>query len=217
MTLEAYQKRYLEYPVAQNYPEVSLGNVADTFDQTFLMFPMTNKGKGLAQGIELSFNWHPSPRVTITSALTYSRCWYSSLDGILRRGNYDLPVVANVAGVLHLKSRSVLSFRYSGTSGRPYTPDNLPQSFAQNRDVYDLARINTVRGPVYNRLDFRFEQTRAMGKGMLLWHVGLENALGTENFYNYAWRPRINGGDLVQDQMPRFPDGGIKVLILGTK
>jgi hypothetical protein len=47
-----------------------------------------------------------------------------------------------------------------------------------------------------------------------MWHIGLENALGTSNFYSNEWRPRLKGledvGVLAQEQMPRFPDGGVK-------
>jgi hypothetical protein len=209
--VEVYRKHYLDYPVAVNYPQLSLANVADTFGQTFLIFPMVSKGSGLAQGAELSLHYRLLSRLSLTSAVTYSRSWYSGLDGILRRGNYDLPLVANVAGTLSFTRRSSFSFRYSGATGKPYTPDNLALSDAQDRDVYDLSMINAVRAPAYRRLDFRFEQGRPFLRGLFTWHVGLENALGTSNFYSYQWRPRAgDDGVLAQDQMPRFPDGGIK-------
>jgi hypothetical protein len=211
VSIEAYQKHYFAYPVALDYPQLSLANVADTFGQTFLLFPMVSKGKGLAEGVELSLHSRPFSRLTLTSAVTYSRSWYSGLDGILRRGNYDLPVVANIAGNLYLNKKTTVSFRYSGTSGKPYTPDNEALSEAQERDVYDLQRINSVRAPAYRRLDFRLEQSRPLRRGVFTWHVGLENALGTSNFYANEWRPRAGDtGVLAQDQMPRFPDGGIR-------
>lgn len=211
IAVEGYLKRYFDYPVAVDYPQLSLANVADTFGQAFLIFPMTSKGKGIADGVELSLHYKPFSRLTLTSAITYSRSWYSGLDGVLRRGNYDLPLVANISGNYYLSMRSTLSFRYSGTSGKPYTPDNIALSDAQERDVYDLSRINAVRAPGYKRLDFRLEHSHPLPHGVLTWHVGLENALGTSNFYSNQWRPRAgHAGVLVQDQMPRFPDGGVK-------
>lgn len=211
VSVEAYRKRYTDYPVATNYPQLSLANIADTFGQAFLLFPMTSAGLGLAQGAELSVRYKPTSEFTLTSAVTYARSWYSGLDGVLRRGNYDLPFVANIAGTLNLRKKMVLSSRYSQTSGRPYTPDNLELSEAQDRDVYDLSMINAVRSAAYHRLDFRLEQSRLIGRGAFTWHVGLENALGSSNFYSNQWRPREGGlGDLEQDQMPRFPDGGVK-------
>jgi TonB-dependent Receptor Plug Domain len=213
VSIETYRKRYMDYPVATNYPQLSLANIADTFGQAFLLFPMTSGGLGLAQGAELSVRYKPASGFTVTSAVTYARSWYSGLDGVLRRGNYDIPFVANIAGTLALRRRMVLSSRYSQTSGRPYTPDNLVLSDAQDRDVYDLSMINAARSAAYHRLDFRLEQSRPIGRGVFTWHVGLENALGSSNFYSNQWRPRAGDlGVLEQDQMPRFPDGGIKYL-----
>jgi hypothetical protein len=105
----------------------------------------------------------------------------------------------------------VLSSRYSQTSGRPYTPDNIELSGTQDRDVYDLSRINAVRSSAYHRLDFWLEHSQHMRRVVFTWHVGLENALRANNFYSNQWRPRNGGlGVLEQDQMPRFPDGGVK-------
>src|SRR5665213_1824426 len=33
ITIEAYQKRYADYPVAHNYPQLSMADIADTFGQ----------------------------------------------------------------------------------------------------------------------------------------------------------------------------------------
>src|SRR5260370_2870617 len=182
MSVEAYQKRYLDYPVALNFPQLSMANIADTFGQAFLMFPMISKGNGVARGVELSLDYKPTSRLTLTSAVTYSRSWYSGLDGVLRRGNFDLPVVANIAGNMRAGKALALSFRYSAASGKPYTPDNLALSEAQNRDVYDLAKVNAVRAAVYRRLDFKLEQSHFLRQGIFTWHIGLNNALGTGNF-----------------------------------
>jgi hypothetical protein len=211
LSIEAYQKRYSDYPVALNVPQLSLANITNTFGQAFLMFPMTSKGLGLARGVELGLDCKLSSNFSLTSAVTYSRSWYSGLDGVLRRGSFDLPFVANIAGNLRLGKMMVMSSRYSVASGKPYTPDNLPLSTSQNRDVYDRSKINASRAPAYSRLDFRLEQSHLVKRGMLTWHVGLQNALGTNNFYSYEWRPRATGaGPLAQDQMPRFPDAGFK-------
>lgn len=211
LSLEAYQKRYSNYPVAVDFPQLSLANITNTFGQAFLMFPMTSKGLGLARGVELGLDLKLSSRFNLTSAVTYSRSWYSGLDGVMRRGSFDIPFVANIAGNLRLGKNMVISSRYSVASGKPYTPDDLATSTLQNRDVYDLSKINAARGPAYSRLDFRMEQSHPLRGGVFTWHVGLQNALGADNFYSYEWRPRVKGlGVLAQEQMPRFPDGGFK-------
>jgi hypothetical protein len=89
----------------------------------------------------------------------------------------------------------------------------LTLSAAQDRDVYDLTQLNNLRAPRYSRLDFRAEWTHPVRRGLLMVHAGLENALGASNFYSNQWRPRCLGpgcGTLEQDQMPRFPDGGLQ-------
>jgi hypothetical protein len=150
-------------------------------------------------------------RLTLSSALTYMRSWYSGLDGVLRKGNFDIPVVANFAGSAVLGKGWTASFRYSGSTGKPYTPDNMALSSAQNRDVYDLGQMNSLRAPMYSRLDFRAEWTHRMGRGSMMVHVGLDNALGTSNFYSNEWMVNCpNCGTLEQKQMPRFPDGGVR-------
>jgi hypothetical protein len=210
--LDGYRKQYSHYPVASNYPQLSMANIADTFGEAFPMFPMVGAGRGIANGAELTVESEPISRLKLTGTLAYARSWYSGLDGVLRRGSFDLPLTANVTGLWHIGRGFSLSWRYSMASGKPYTPDNLPLSYAQNRDVYDLTQLNALRAPAYSRLDFRLEQSRTMRHGVMTWHVGLENALGTNNFYAYAWQPHwYSEGVAEQDQMPRFPDGGVKM------
>jgi hypothetical protein len=222
--VEAYQKWYSDYPVASEYPQLSMANIADTFGQAFLMFPMVGSGTGIARGAEITAETHISSKLEITTTAAYARCWYAGLDGLLRRGNYDIPASANVTGLWSLGKGFRLSWRYNITSGRPYTPDNIPLSLAQNRDVYDLNELNEARSAAYERLDFRLEQSRKLGRGTLTWHAGLENATDHKNFYSQVWEPRPeqvfypgataqqfpNGFIAEQDQMPLFPDGGLK-------
>jgi len=209
MQLAAYDKRYTEYPVASGFPQLSLANIADTFGQSFQLFPMTSQGRGRADGMEASMEYRAGGRVDLQGNVTYARCRYSGLDGVLRPGNFDIPLSAKLAGVFRVSESLTFSARYDGASGRPYTPDNMAESEAQDRDVYDLQRVNGARSRAYGRLDLRFQQTRPFGKGIISWHVGLENALNQKNFYEYVWQPRT-GGVSEQDQMPLFPDGGVK-------
>jgi hypothetical protein len=214
VTLNAYQKHYHDYPVSTMFPQLTMANIADTFGEAFLMFPMTSQGRGITRGVESAIDWRPTHRLTLASTATYMRSWFSGLDGVLRKGAFDMPLVANLSGNTSLGRGWTASFRYSMSTGKPYTPDNLELSTAQDRDVYDLSRLNSLRAPTYSRLDFRWEWTRPLRGGMFNLHFGLENALGTTNFYSLLWRPRcVNDpscGVLQQNQMPRFPDFGIK-------
>lgn len=215
LTLAAYTKDYLHYPVSAEYPQLSMANVVDTFGQAFLMFPMQGTGTGVARGVESTLDLHLSNHLTISSNTTYARSWYAGSDGVLRKANYDLPVVENVTGTWLLRHQMVLAWRYTFTSGWAYTPDNLPLSIAQNRDVYDLTKINAERSNSYQRLDFNLTQTHRMRHGELTWHAGLLNALNHQNFYANQWEPQLTphtgtASISTQYQLSRFPDGGVR-------
>lgn len=183
-----------------------------------MMFPMTGKGSGLARGVELSIETKPSSHLQLNGTVSYARSWYSGLDGILRRGNFDLPLVANLGLIWNMGRNTISTVRYGTASGRPFTPDNLNLSFAQNRGVYDLGKINSLRSAPYSRLDFRVEHSSKAYRGIATWHIDLQNALGTSNFYSNQWRPRCpKCGVLEQDQMPRFPYGGVQYQFSDSK
>lgn len=222
--LVAYSKSYHDYPVAALFPQLSLANISDTFGQAFLLFPMTPQGTGTARGLEATFETTLTPRLTLTGTAAYARTWFAGQDGVLRRGNYDIPAAGNLIPRWTFGKGYTLSGRFNMTSGRPYTPDNMPLSYAQNRDVYDLARINALRSATYQRLDFHFEQTRKWGERHVTWYVGMENALNRANFYAQLWMPHripdsgdiapaaiVGGTQAVQHQIGRFPDAGIKL------
>jgi hypothetical protein len=211
ITLNAYEKRYRDYPIAVDFPRLTMANIADTFGEAFLMFPMASKGTGIARGVENAIDYRPFRRLTVASTLTYMRTWYSGLDGVLRKGNFDIPVVLNVSGNAIFSKHWTGSFRYSAATGKPYTPDDQAQSFTQNRDVYDISKLNSLRAPMYSRLDFRAEWSHPVHEGSLKVHVGLENALWSTNFYSFLWRPRCpDCGVEQQNQMPLFPEFGVK-------
>ena len=194
-----------------DYPQLTMANIADTFGEAFLMFPMASKGTGVARGVENAIDYRPFRRLTLASTLTYMRTWYSGVDGVLRKGSFDIPVVVNVSGNAIFSKHWTGSFRYSASSGRPYTPDDQALSYDQNRDVYDLSKLNSLRAPMYSRLDFRAEWSHPVKDGSLRVHIGLENALGATNFYSFLWRPHCpDCGVEQQNQMPLFPEFGVK-------
>jgi len=211
ITLNGYEKRYRDYPVAIDFPQLTMANIADTFGEAFLMFPMTSKGTGVARGVENAIDYRPFRRLTVASTLTYMRTWYSGLDGVLRKGQFDIPLVANISGNAIFSKHWTGSFRYSAATGKPYTPDDQALSYTQNRDVYDITKLNSLRAPMYSRLDFRAEWSHPVHEGSLHVHVGLENALWSTNFYSFLWRPHCpDCGVEQQNQMPLFPEFGVK-------
>lgn len=219
--VEAYQKNYRDYPVSTEYPSLSLANMVDTLGQEFIWIPMTSRGSGIARGVELTGTIHILSNASVQANVAYARSLYSGLDGKLRPGNFDFPVVFNASGTYRAGRHYEFAIRYEYSSGRPYTPFQYEESVAQNRAIYDLSMINAERGPFYSRLDFNVNRTFSMRSHRLVAYGGLENALDRQNFLGYAWMPRygLKGVCLLhpvgycisaQSQMGLFPNFGAR-------
>lgn len=222
--LQAYHKVYLHEPASTEYPALMLANMVDTLGQQFVWLPLNSKGRGRAEGIEMLVRAHRA-RFQMMASTTCGRTWYAAADGAMRRGNYDIPFVSNIAGGVRLRTRLELSLRNTLASGRPFTPFDIALSEQQSRGIYDLTRVNALRGPVYNRLDIDLHRTFTLRRGLLDVYGGVENALNRENFLGYAWEascapPYDQCGlnksafpgvpETMLTQMPLFPSAGAR-------
>lgn len=219
MGVEGYSKKYHDYPVSTEYPSLSLANMVETLGEQFLWIPMTSEGKGHAYGVNVFGSEQITRHFTGRENISYSRTLYSGLDGRFRPGNFDFPVVANAAGIWRSGKRYEASFRYEYTSGRPYTPFDLPDSLTQNRPIYDLQEVNGRRSPFYSRFDFQIDRNFQVRGNILTVYAGLENAFNRKNFLSYAWMPHCDvpgtcgfqqGPYIELYQMKRFPNFGVR-------
>ena len=219
VTLEAYRKHYWNYPVAAEYPQLSLANEVDTLGRQFIWLPLTSQGHGHTYGAELAAESRPGHGLVLQGNLAWARAFYSGTDGVFRPGNFDFPVVVNFAAIWRSPRRWEISTRYEYTTGRPYTPFLLPASFAQDRGIYDLARVNAVRGPAYSRLDFQLGRAFHPGRQDIHVFAGLENALDRQNFLANAWTPHCsrfarcaaeNGAYTAVPQIGLYPNFGAR-------
>jgi hypothetical protein len=211
---EAYTKQYLREPVSTEYPQLMLFNMVDTLGQAFVWLPLTGKGSAQARGLELTFRSHWRSRVNLLLSATRSQSTYRALDGIRRPANYDTPVVINSMTSLRLPRGLTLTGRETFSSGRVYCPFDMADSYGQNRGIYDLSRINALRGPLYNRLDMELERRFPLHKGAVEVQAGAENVFNRGNLLGYVWMQGCSplcGGPAGAppigkiDQMGRFP------------
>ncbi len=212
---EAYQKNYRREAVSTEYPALMLSNMVDTLGQGFVWLPLTSAGTAQARGVELALRAHWRSRMDLLLSAARSQTTYRALDGIRRPGNYDTPLSATAMGNLRLGLGIQLDLRESASSGRPYTPFDLADSNAQSRGIYDLTRINALRGPLYNRLDMELERRFRLPKGAFDIHAGAENILNRGNLMGYVWLDdcqvawgcgNSSGEPITKaDQMGRYP------------
>lgn len=212
---EGYQKDYKHEAVSTEYPALMLSNIVDTLGQAFVWLPLTSAGTAQSRGLELALRAHWHSRMQVTVSAARSQTTYRALDGIRRPGNYDTPMAVNAMGNLRLPLGIQLDLRESASSGRLYTPFDLADSNAQSRGIYDLTRINALRGPLYNRLDVELERRFHAAKGAFDIHAGAENILNRGNLMGYVWLDNCpkgfpcnnsSGEPIVKiDQMGRYP------------
>ena len=207
-TVEAYRKNYKDYPVSSQFPTLSLASVGDTFATRDILFPLTSAGRGRVQGIELFAEKKFTSRWFGQANLAWSRTRQAGLDGVLRPGTFDYPVVFNVVGGYRLNPKWEFSSRFVYLSGRPFTPFDEAASRAQRRGIFDLTRVNAERAPDYLRLDLRADYTFKFREQNILLFLGVQNALNRQNFAGLSWDRRNNRARF-DDQLGIFPLVGL--------
>ncbi|MCW5966530.1 MAG: TonB-dependent receptor, partial [Bryobacterales bacterium] len=207
-TVEGYAKQYKDYPTALEYPSLSLANVGDTFDVSSLLFPITSAGRGRVRGIEFFIEKKFRDRWFGQANLSFSRTRHAALDGILRAGSYDYPVIANFVGGYRLSRKWEVSTRTSFLSGRPFTPYDLEESTRQRRPIFDLGRVNAERAADYFRLDVRVDRTFTVRDKPLILFLGIQNLTNRRNFAQLQW-DRVANQQKIGEQLGLFPLVGL--------
>ena len=200
LTAEAYRKTYTDYPVASDLPTVSLANIGDTFNVREILFPLASAGEGYSQGVELFIEKRLTSKLYGQGNLSLARTRHAGLDGVLRPGSFDYPLVFNLLGGYRLSQAWELSARLSFLSGRPFTPYDQAVSTEQRRGVYDLARVNDERAPDYSRIDIRVDRTFTVSGQPLNVFFGVQNIANRRNFASYNWNRRVNAQQFGEQQ-----------------
>ncbi len=207
-TAEVYDKRYRDYPVAAEYPALSLANVGDTFNVREILFPLRSAGRGRARGLELFAEKKAGDRWFGQANVAIARAEHAGLDGLFRPGSFDYPVVVNVVGGYQWRPAWLFTTRVAYLSGRPYTPFDESVSSAQRRGVFDLTQVNASRADAYVRLDVRAERRTTIGGQPVTFFLGVQNVTNRRNFANVSWNRRTNSPEF-NDQQGLFPIAGL--------
>jgi len=195
LSVEGYRKNYRDYPVSTDYPSLSLANLGDSFNVLESLFPLTSAGVGHSQGVEVGLtkkddgHWYGQLNVSV------SKAQHAALDGVLRPGSFDYPVVFNLTGGRRWSPKWESSLRVSYLSGRPYTPFDVADSSSQRRGIYDLSQVNAVRAPAYFRLDVRVDRNATIAGKPVILFFGVQNVTGRRNVSGYSWNRRTNAAD----------------------
>ncbi|MGO8759605.1 MAG: TonB-dependent receptor plug domain-containing protein [Terracidiphilus sp.] len=212
---EGYTKQYRREPVSTEFPQLMLFNMVDTLGQSFVWLPLNGSGTANSRGLDAVLRTHWRDRATLQLSASFSHSDYRALDGLRRTGNFDTPVSVSALTSFRLPGKILLNSRESFTSGRVYCPFDTADSLVQDRGIYDLSRINAVRGPAYNRLDVELERRFRFSRSDLELQAGAENVLNRGNLLGYVWLQNCDASSaclnsqglpiLKVDQIQRFP------------
>jgi hypothetical protein len=192
VTLEAYEKRYADYPVSTDLPQFTLANAGDSYDVVGALVPLTSRGVGRVRGLELFAQRQLVQGTYWQAAFSTTRSRQAALDGVLRRGAYDAPFSATVIAGRRVRERWDLSTRASWAAGRPMTPVRTDLSTAQKRLVLDATRLNEERSADYLRVDVRAERRVALGGRTLAVYLDVQNVTNRRNVAGFDWNSKTN-------------------------
>ena len=184
--VEAFDKRYRDYPVDPAIPSRVLVSSSADFDSPFVG-PLVSEGQVHAAGIDTVAVIGAGSRLRVTANYSYWHVSQLGLDRTWRAAEHELRHQGRVELLYRPADRWSTGFRWRYASGRPYTPFDPKASIKAGRGVYDLARINTLTYPDYRRLDARVDRTLVAGRMATLLYCEVENVFDHANVLVYNW------------------------------
>jgi hypothetical protein len=175
ISLEAYYKRYFDYPASLTRPYLVLANTGAGYsglDDGFASFgldPLANRGKGRSRGVELFMQKKLSetPFYGLVS-LSLGETKFTALDGVSRSGSWDQRFIANIGGGYIFNASWEIGVKFRLATGRPYTPFNHDGS-------RDEANYNSLRIPTNHSLDIRVDRFWMFNSWMLVTYIDIQN------------------------------------------
>ncbi len=209
-SIEAYYKKYTDYPVSVLVPTFALVNGGTENGPNFVG-EATSQGYGHVRGIDISL------QKKLTGSGFYGMLNYSlseskitALEGGEKPGSFDYRHNITIIAGYQLPDDWLVGIKFRYTTGRPYTPFDVQASTIAGRGVYQVDKFNDARFKDYNRLDIRVDKKWNFKKWSIVSYVELQNVFNTTNVYQYFWNEYKNETGTIY-QWAFLPVGGFSV------
>ena len=193
--VEAFYKRYSDYPTSLIRPYLILANTGAGFagsDDNFSSFglePLTAGGKGFSRGIEFSVQKKLSELSFYgIMSLTYSETRFTPLDGIRRAGAYDQRWIINLSGGYKFNEKWEASMKFRYASGRPYTP------YESNGTQLVSNYLSEYYQPLHS-LDLRVDRRWYFSNLTLITYLDIQNIYNNKQSNSIRWNPRTQSAE----------------------
>jgi hypothetical protein len=210
LTVEAYYKKYDNYPVSVYIPTLIMVNGGAENGPNFVG-EAVSAGYGYVKGIDISLH----KKLTgsgFYGMLNYSlsESKFTALKGGPKPGSFDYRHNLTIIAGYQLSNDWLIGIKYRFTTGRPYTPFDVQQSIYMGRGVYQTDKFNEARMKDYNRLDIRVDKKWNLKKLTIVSYIEMQNILNTTNVYQYFWNEYKNEMGTIY-QWAFLPVGGFSI------
>lgn len=210
LTVEAYYKKYTDYPVSLKVPTWILANGGADYGPN-LVGPASSDGFGFVRGIDFSLH-----KKLIGNGLygmlnyTLSESRFTALKGGEKPGSFDYRHNITLIAGYQIADEWLVGIKFRYATGRPYTPYDEQLSTIIGRGVYQVDKFNEARYKDYNRLDIRVDKKWNFRKLSIVSYIELQNVFNTTNVYQYFWNEYKNEQGTIY-QWAFLPVGGFSI------
>ncbi|MFC2160475.1 carboxypeptidase regulatory-like domain-containing protein [Acidobacteriota bacterium] len=187
ITLEAYDKQYVNFPMKGEAPYFFVIDDLSGDDAKFGNWgQLVDKGKAYARGIELTIQKKLAKKLYGLVSLIYYRAKYRDLMGVWHNRLYDNRLIFCLSGGFKPNKYWEFNARWTWGGNRAFTPVNEEKSIQFGYPWVDLKDIMSGHLNDYKNLSVRIDRRFYFKKTNLVLFAGAINLFGFENeLYRY--------------------------------
>jgi hypothetical protein len=187
MTVELYDKEYMDFPMDPSQPSQFLFDQA-VIEGIFLNHAnLISSGKAHSYGIEMIVQKKMAEDFYGLVSGSYYRSNYTGFDGKLYDRIYENKFNFAIEGGYKPNEKWEFSLRWLFACGAPYTPFDEQASRATHKGIFDTTRINAAHYPDYHSLNIRVDKRYYFTSTTLTVYLSLWNAYNRKNIAAYMW------------------------------
>ncbi|GHB57442.1 TonB-dependent receptor [Persicitalea jodogahamensis] len=212
ITVEAFNKRYANYPVSVR-DGISLANQGGEFG-AIGNENVTSTGAGRSRGIEFFIQQKLSGNFFGVLSYTFFNSEFTGADGVYKPSAWDTRHLVSTQLGYKFKRGWELGGKFLFQGGAPYTPFDLTASQRNyaliGTGVLDNDRLNSQRLRAFNRFDFRIDKKWNAKRFSVDAFIDIQNLFLTKNpaFPQYTFeRTEDNSGFKTTDGGTLLSDG----------
>lgn len=193
VSVEAYYKRYGDYPASVGRPYLVLANTGAGFggsadgNASFGLEPLISAGVGDARGVEVLVQKKLSDlKLYGTLSVSLNESGFTALDGIRRPSNFDQRLIFNLSGGYQLTDLWEVGAKFRFATGRPFTPVAASGDPSFGFQVVP-EQYNANRLAASHALDVRVDKRWPFENWNLITYIDIQNIYNRVNPTPPTW------------------------------